>query len=685
MTSQGWGSSAADRTPLRAVRPYPAAAAPRRSAPACTAAIRSGCSGGWRIRRPAFRVPPRRSGRGRTPAHRATAAAPRCGDFPRWCGAPRPSRDPRAAGDPSPRVLRIAAWLALATAIACLAAAGGEIWRWTLMLRGRTEVLPAWTVGASDQLVRYAALAAAVLAVVAAAVAVPALLRAHASADRRAGVTESRRPAGVLARLIVPGWNLYGAGQVLTEIDGRLAGAATGLDRPRTGRLVLAWWCAWVVNGTLVLVTLARAFGGSLQSIADTVELHIAVDLTGACGGRSGRVPAGAVRPADRRNGARPERRLGGRAAAADPADLREPGPPGPWRSRRRRPPTTRRSALDREYRARQRRGGPGHQPDHRLGQILRRPTGRGGRTGGHRRHADAVGRQLPGQAATERGDRRRRRLPGQVGRAIRGPPSGRHQNDPAAARGECCRSGDGRAGPDVRTGSESPPAATRAAWRPAPHPRRAAAPTGRPQRPAHGRWPSRHCRWRRAAAPTVRWAPGWWRPVRLGHPRHLRPRHLRCRRPAGSSHRRLGSSDPSTGVAACRPGLTGDDRWCRACRGRGAQTPAATAERSPPRSAAARRPVAASGPAVAAARTVGGAGSPFRCAGSAPRTPLPGAASWLGEPDGGRSSNATGDIVLVLGRVRARRRSQRCALREGKREPAGPSAGSRAPPLAPQ
>ena len=190
--------------------------------------------------------------------------------------------DPRTAGDASPRVLRIAAWLAVATVIACLAAAGGEIWRWTLMLRGRTEVLPAWTVAASDQLVRYAALAAAVLAVVAAAVAVPALVRAHATADRRAGVTASRRPAGVLARLIVPGWNLYTAGQVLTEIDGRLAGSASGLDRPRTGRLVLAWWCAWVVNGTLVLITLARAFGGSLQSIADTVELHIAVDLTGA-------------------------------------------------------------------------------------------------------------------------------------------------------------------------------------------------------------------------------------------------------------------------------------------------------------------------------------------------------------------------------------------------------------------
>lgn len=275
------GRAAADGTALRTLRPAPATAASRGahlrvlrlSAPG--AAVGGAPPAG--IPRPPAPVRPRPytgppSYRGRPPAW----------GFPPVVWRIATVADPRIAGDASPRVLRIAAWLAAATAVACLAAAGGEIWRWILMLRGRTEVLPAWTVGASDQLVRYAALAAAVLGVVAAGVAVPALLRAHATADRRAGITASRRPAEVLARLIVPGWNLYGAGQVLTEIDGRLTGSSTGLDRPRTSRLVLAWWSAWVVNGTLVLVTLARAFGGSLQSIADTVELHIAVDLTGA-------------------------------------------------------------------------------------------------------------------------------------------------------------------------------------------------------------------------------------------------------------------------------------------------------------------------------------------------------------------------------------------------------------------
>ena len=43
--------------------------------------------------------------------------------------------------------------------------------------------------------------------------------------------------------------------------------------------LSLCWWLSWVVSALLVIVTMARGFGGSLQAIADTVELHIAVDL----------------------------------------------------------------------------------------------------------------------------------------------------------------------------------------------------------------------------------------------------------------------------------------------------------------------------------------------------------------------------------------------------------------------
>ena len=183
--------------------------------------------------------------------------------------------------EPSRFLLRLAGWLAVLTALACLAGTVAEFLRWMLMLRGRTEVLPASAVAASDLFVTVAAAVAASAAVVTVVVAVPVLVRTHRAAERRIGYGASRPSAAVLARLIVPGWNLYGAGQVLAEIDGRLDnpdGATADADRPRPGRLVIVWWCAWVVNGLLVLITMARAFGGSLQAVADTVELHIAVN-----------------------------------------------------------------------------------------------------------------------------------------------------------------------------------------------------------------------------------------------------------------------------------------------------------------------------------------------------------------------------------------------------------------------
>ncbi|MDQ2737962.1 MAG: DUF4328 domain-containing protein, partial [Actinomycetota bacterium] len=75
-------------------------------------------------------------------------------------------------------------------------------------------------------------------------------------------------------------WNLYGVGLVAGEIDGLLTRPHGG-GRPRISRLVLAWWMSWVTDGVLVLVALGRAFGRSEQAMADTVELHIAVDLVG--------------------------------------------------------------------------------------------------------------------------------------------------------------------------------------------------------------------------------------------------------------------------------------------------------------------------------------------------------------------------------------------------------------------
>jgi hypothetical protein len=50
----------------------------------------------------------------------------------------------------------------------------------------------------------------------------------------------------------------------------------------RASKITTAWWVGWIVSAGLIVATLARGFGGSLQAIADTVELHIAVDLMAA-------------------------------------------------------------------------------------------------------------------------------------------------------------------------------------------------------------------------------------------------------------------------------------------------------------------------------------------------------------------------------------------------------------------
>jgi hypothetical protein len=197
--------------------------------------------------------------------------------------------DPLPAVPDPTRALRQAAWLSLATAVVALLAAGAEIWRFTLLLDGRTRVLSGSTVRTSDVLVAAGGLAVVLAALLTVAFAVPALVRAHLAAARRIHRAPSRRPAAIVARLLVPVWNVYGAGQVVTEIDRMLAladpgdGGPDGDPRPaRASRVTVAWWLSWVASAVLLAATLVRGLDGSLQAIADTVELHIAVDLLAA-------------------------------------------------------------------------------------------------------------------------------------------------------------------------------------------------------------------------------------------------------------------------------------------------------------------------------------------------------------------------------------------------------------------
>lgn len=230
--------------------------------------------------------PPRRSA---PPARPPYAGPPSYrGRPPRWAfppvvwqdADPGPAAPPRR--DPSGG-LRLAAGLAAATAALGLIAAAAEFWRFTLLLQGRTMVLSGATVRASDLFVAAAGAGVVVFGLAALLAAAVAVTRTYPVAARRLGMAPARSSTAVLARLLVPGWNLYGAGQIVTEVDRMLRAKDAPADRPwRASRLTIGWWVSWVVSAALMLTALARGLGGSLQAIADTVELHILVDLAGA-------------------------------------------------------------------------------------------------------------------------------------------------------------------------------------------------------------------------------------------------------------------------------------------------------------------------------------------------------------------------------------------------------------------
>lgn len=178
--------------------------------------------------------------------------------------------------------LRVAAAAALLTSVLCAVAAASEIWRFRLMLQGRTLVLDGRRLAVSDRLLVLASWLALVAAIVTALLAVPAIVRAHRAAAVTAGRTVTRRPIDVWLRLLVPVWNNYGAGQILTETEALLAHRESRSGSPQTSALIRWWWLAWLISSALTIVTLVRGFGGSVQAIADTVELHIAVDAAAA-------------------------------------------------------------------------------------------------------------------------------------------------------------------------------------------------------------------------------------------------------------------------------------------------------------------------------------------------------------------------------------------------------------------
>lgn len=227
------------------------------------------------------------------PGSRAPRPAPAVepGPTPRYHGVPRWGLGARAWDHPSPTAeghtpdarTRAAALattarpLLLGTAVAAVAAAAAQGWRYRLLLRGRTELLPASTAALSDTAALAFGVLAPVLAVVSAVVCTLWLVRARAAAAERAGLGETRSTRAVVLGVWLPLLNLAQAGVLVTEGEHVLrdgSGAPTARVR--------WWWASWVAVGVLSASSVAWRAWGTAQANADAVVLTGLADLAGA-------------------------------------------------------------------------------------------------------------------------------------------------------------------------------------------------------------------------------------------------------------------------------------------------------------------------------------------------------------------------------------------------------------------
>ncbi len=165
-----------------------------------------------------------------------------------------------------------------AVAALSLMAAGGEVWRYVLLLRSRGGALPARLVATSDAVVTIGAILALAFSALAAAVTLWWLhLARHAAADA-AEQALPRRDWQVLVYLLVPGVNLAMAGVVLAELE-HLVLHRPADHRPTPTRATKVWWAAWVVGGLLFATTIVWRFRDGVQADADGVILSALTDL----------------------------------------------------------------------------------------------------------------------------------------------------------------------------------------------------------------------------------------------------------------------------------------------------------------------------------------------------------------------------------------------------------------------
>jgi hypothetical protein len=168
-----------------------------------------------------------------------------------------------------------------ALAVLAVCAAGGEIWRYALLIESRTGALSSRLVSASDALVTIAAVLTLAFGLVTLGVVLWWLNMAHRAAADLADQRVARPDWQVLVYLLVPGINLAMAGVVLTELEHQVLRRPAD-QRPVPSKQVKIWWASWAAAGVLCVVTVLWRLRDSVQARADGVVLSALTDLAAA-------------------------------------------------------------------------------------------------------------------------------------------------------------------------------------------------------------------------------------------------------------------------------------------------------------------------------------------------------------------------------------------------------------------
>ena len=211
------------------------------------------------------------------------AGPPRYREIPRWGLPPGPWR-PGSADGPPPSALDQARASAtqllpvlLVTAAVAAVGAGGEVWRYVLLLFSRTEALSPTAVAWSDSLVWFGGWASVAGVAAGGWLLIGWTRHAVRAAAERSGTRPSRPVRMLVAGWLVPGMNLAVPGAVLSEIEH----SALGLPpdrRPRPSVELRIWWALWNVGVVLAVVTALWSLRTGTQALADGVVLHAWLD-----------------------------------------------------------------------------------------------------------------------------------------------------------------------------------------------------------------------------------------------------------------------------------------------------------------------------------------------------------------------------------------------------------------------